>query len=60
MLIDHPTANFSRSELLAMHRWCMQYRHLVRAGGRPTEQQNKRFLAFQAVCYATGASYGSA
>jgi hypothetical protein len=52
------TPEFEESELQAMHEWCLNYRDLVRSGERPTQQQDARFLNYQAVCYAAGIACG--
>jgi|GEM_PF-3001236 len=49
---------FEPYELQAMHRYCLEYRDLVRGGGTPTPEQDEMFMAFQRVCYAEGVALG--
>jgi hypothetical protein len=51
------TPDFTPAELQAMHKWCLKYRDLVRAGGKPSGQQDNLFRTFSTVCYATGVAY---
>lgn len=52
--MNAPELTFTRVELMAMHRYCLKYRDLVRGGGTPTQEQSNTFLAFQNVCYGEG------
>lgn len=45
---------FNLDELARLHLWCLNYQNLVQADGTPTADQDKRFLEFSAICYATG------
>jgi hypothetical protein len=45
---------FSHQELQALHGWCLTYRDLVRGGGRPSKEQDERFMLFSRVCYGEG------
>ena len=47
-------SGFTQSELLAIHRYCLRYRDLVRGGGVPTRDQDQKFIAFQRVTYGEG------
>ena len=48
---------FSDIELTQMHNYCIKYRDLVRNGETPTEEECKRFMLFQRVCYGEGIAY---
>jgi hypothetical protein len=50
----HPSAEFTKSELEAMHSYCLKYRDLVRGGGMPTPYQNIHFMLYQTFCYVMG------
>lgn len=54
-----PQPEITAQELRAMHRWCLKYRDLVRSGGKPSPEQDRRFMLFAPVCYATGAVDGN-
>ena len=45
---------FTPDELQAMHRWCLKYRDLVRAGVTPTLEQDAQFRILARVTYETG------
>ena len=45
---------FTPDELEAMHRWCLKYRDLVRAGITPTLEQDAQFRILARVTYETG------
>lgn len=49
---------FTPRELQAMHLYCLQYRDLVRSGGRPSYWETLKFRAFSNICYAEGVAYG--
>ena len=53
-----PLPEFTPAELQAMHRYCLKYRDLVRAGKKPTADQDARFMRYQRVTYATGVACG--
>lgn len=44
----------SRRELLAMHRYCLKYRALVRSNGTPSDEQSRTFILFSATTYEEG------
>jgi hypothetical protein len=46
--------DFTKKELVQMHRYCMKYRDLVRSGKTPATEQNRKFRAFSKVTYAKG------
>ena len=48
---------FTSAELLAMHRYCLKYRDLLRGGGTPTAEQDEYFLLFQRITYAFEVAY---
>jgi len=52
-----PLPEFTPTELQALHKFCLKYRDLVRGGGKPTPEQDEKFMAFQKVCYAEGVAY---
>jgi hypothetical protein len=50
---------FTQAELLAMHRYCLKFRDLVRRGDIPTQEQLDRFMRFQRVTYGEGVAGGN-
>lgn len=40
--------------LLDFHKYCLAYRNKVRSGETPTEEENRKFMAYQKICYQTG------
>ena len=58
--LQEPKPFLSDRELVAIHRYCLRYRDLVRSGGTPTQKQDTCFMAGQRMCYATGVACGSA
>ena len=54
----NPSIGFTKTELQAMHRYCLKYRNLARAGKTPTHYQDRNFLLFSRVCYAEGIARG--
>ena len=53
-----PLPEFTPAELQALHRFCLKYRDLVRAGNKPTPEQDARFMRYQRVTYATEVACG--
>jgi hypothetical protein len=53
-----PTPDFTPQELQAMHRYCLRYRDLVRAGETPNAKQTVQFMLFQRICHAEGVVHG--
>ena len=45
---------FTQRELYQFHRYCMEYRDLVRGGGTPSLFQDVHFLLYQRFTYAAG------
>ncbi|MCB1688643.1 MAG: hypothetical protein KDI33_09170 [Halioglobus sp.] len=50
---------FAPDELQAMHKFCLQYRELVRGGDKPSQYQDIHFMLYQVLCYAAGVAYDS-
>ena len=48
---------FTDQELQAMHRFCLDYRDLVRRGGKPSGLQDVTFMAYQTICYQMGVAH---
>ena len=45
---------FTQRELYQFHRFCCQYRDLVRGGGVPSLYQDVHFMLYQRFTYAAG------
>jgi len=52
-----PLPVFTPTELQALHGFCLKYRDLVRVGGKPTPEQDEKFMRYQAICYKAGVAY---
>jgi hypothetical protein len=52
-----PSTEFTKTELQAMHRYCLKYRDLVRSDGTTRQDQDEKFILFSRVCYAEGIAY---